>query len=65
KEELFMAVPKQKPSRSRTHSRKAKLYASYKINVVKCQKCGEPKLPHRVCLNCGYYGDKQILEIGE
>ncbi|MFY9356794.1 MAG: 50S ribosomal protein L32, partial [Defluviitoga tunisiensis] len=56
---------KQKPSRSRTHSRKAKLYASYKINVVKCQKCGEPKLPHRVCLNCGYYGDKQILEIGE
>ncbi|ABX32533.1 ribosomal protein L32 [Petrotoga mobilis SJ95] len=60
-----MATPKQKASRGQTHSRRAKFYSAYKINVVKCPKCGEPKLPHRVCLNCGYYGDKQILEIGE
>ena len=60
-----MAVPKQKLSRTRTHRRRARYYKAISVNVVKCPKCGAPKLPHRVCLNCGYYGDKQILEIGE
>lgn len=60
-----MATPKQKPSRARTHRRKAKFYSAIKVNVVKCPNCGEPKLPHRVCLNCGQYAGKQVLEIGE
>jgi large subunit ribosomal protein L32 len=60
-----MADPKQKPSRARTHRRKAKFYEAIKVNVSTCPNCGEPKLPHRVCLSCGYYGKKQILEIGE
>ncbi|MBM7559452.1 MULTISPECIES: 50S ribosomal protein L32 [Marinitoga] len=61
-----MAVPKQKTSRARTHRRRAaNLYKAIKVNVSKCPNCGEPKLPHRVCLNCGYYNGKQILEIGE
>ncbi|MFN7181422.1 MAG: 50S ribosomal protein L32 [Planctomycetota bacterium] len=21
----------------------------------KCLRCGQPKLPHRICHNCGYY----------
>jgi len=57
--------PKQKSSRMRTHYRRAKTYRADKVAVVNCKNCGEPKRPHRVCLHCGYYGDKQILEIGE
>lgn len=57
-----MAVPKQKPSRSRTKSRRAKIYRAYDINSTPCPKCSEPKLPHRVCLHCGHYKGRKILE---
>jgi large subunit ribosomal protein L32 len=30
-----------------------------------CPQCGEVKLPHRVCGNCGYYNGKQIVKVGE
>lgn len=60
-----MATPKQKPSRNRTNRRKAKFYSAIKVNTSTCSNCGEPKLPHRVCLSCGYYGNKQVLEVGE
>lgn len=35
--------------RNRTHK---KLEA---LNIVACDKCGESKLPHRVCPKCGTY----------
>ncbi len=60
-----MAVPKQKRSRSRTHLKRAKIYRAKKVAISTCANCGAPKEPHRVCLSCGYYGGKQILEIGE
>jgi len=62
---MNVAVPKQKSSRARTHMRRAKTYKAIKVPVTLCPRCGEPKLPHRVCLHCGYYGDKQILMISE
>lgn len=60
-----MAVPKQKRSRMRTHLKRVKIYRAISTSVTTCANCGEPKEPHRVCLHCGYYGGKQILEIGE
>ena len=60
-----MAEPKQKSSRSISHHRRAKNYRPIRVTVSVCPNCGEPKEPHRVCLHCGYYGGKQILEIGE
>ncbi|HEW91473.1 MAG TPA: 50S ribosomal protein L32 [Thermotogaceae bacterium] len=60
-----MAVPKQKPSRARTHMRRAKTYKAIKVPVSVCPNCGEPKLPHRVCLHCGYYNGKQVLVMEE
>ena len=33
-----------------------------RLTEVKCPKCGEYKLPHRVCKNCGTYGDKEVLK---
>jgi len=32
---------------------------------VPCPRCGAPRLPHRVCPECGYYGDRQVITIKE
>lgn len=29
--------------------------------LVKCSKCGELMVPHRVCKNCGSYTKKEII----
>ncbi len=58
--------PKQRLSKSRVRSRRANFYSSANIGAVTvCPKCGEPLLRHRVCLNCGYYAGKQIIEVEE
>ena len=28
-----------------------------------CPQCHQPKLPHRVCANCGYYAGRQAIEV--
>jgi large subunit ribosomal protein L32 len=61
-----MAVPKQKLTRARTHRRRAEnLYKAVETPMSKCPNCGEPRLPHRVCLHCGFYKGKQVLEFEE
>ena len=53
-----MAVPKRKVSQARRTS-VAPLCGSWKpLALVKCSQCGEYKLPHQVCGNCGYYKGK-------
>ncbi|PZN04135.1 MULTISPECIES: 50S ribosomal protein L32 [Thermaerobacter] len=49
-----MAVPKHKTSKSRRDKRRThwKLTAPA---LVECPQCHQPKRPHRVCPNCGYY----------
>ena len=56
-----MAVPKRKTSQARRDKRKAnwKLTAP---NLVKCSKCGELVMPHRVCKSCGTYKNKVVVE---
>ncbi|MGE5445028.1 MAG: 50S ribosomal protein L32 [Ignavibacteriales bacterium] len=49
-----MALPKRKPSKSKSRKRRT----HYKISppsLSMCPNCNEPKPPHRVCPNCGYY----------
>lgn len=56
-----MAVPKTRTSKARRNSRRAQ----WKLTVpglVECPQCHEKKLPHRVCLNCGFYKGKEILD---
>ncbi len=57
-----MPVPKRKTSRSKRDKRRThwKLKSQ---SLSECPQCHQPKLPHRVCPNCGYYGDEQVLEI--
>lgn len=28
-----------------------------------CPKCGKPVLPHTVCLNCGYYKEREVIDV--
>lgn len=59
-----MAVPKSKTSKSkrdkrRTHDRLRVL------NIVECPRCHSKKISHRVCENCGYYSENEIITFEE
>lgn len=28
-----------------------------------CSHCGQEILPHRLCANCGYYADRQVIDV--
>ena len=59
-----MALPKRKISKSRRDKRRT----HYKLSsptYTNCPQCQETKLPHGVCLNCGYYNGQKVLEIKE
>ena len=61
-----MAVPKRKVSHSRKMKRRSSVWKlEAPTNLVKCPQCGEYKRAHRLCGNCGYYGGKQIVNVGE
>jgi large subunit ribosomal protein L32 len=57
-----VAVPKRKKSRSRTRSRRAQWKAA-PLTLSKCDSCGETKVPHQACGNCGTYASRQVLEV--
>ena len=59
-----MAVPKRRTSKSVKRKRRT----HFKLNVpgmVVCPNCGEMKLSHRVCKECGQYGGKTVIEAKE
>jgi large subunit ribosomal protein L32 len=56
-----MAVPKQKQSSARRDKRRSQ----HKISAPTynaCPQCHAPRLPHRICPECGYYGKRQVVE---
>ncbi len=55
-----MAVPFRKVSKTRKRMRRAHNALTSKT-VTSCPKCGEMIKPHRVCKNCGYYKDEEII----
>lgn len=55
-----MAVPKRKMSKARRDRRRA----NWKLEApgyVACPQCHEPKMPHHVCTECGYYDGKEVI----
>ncbi|MCR9214926.1 MAG: 50S ribosomal protein L32 [Proteobacteria bacterium] len=59
-----MAVPKKKTTKSKRNMRRAHDSLAG-TQVQECPNCGEMKRPHHVCGECGYYGDREVLEASE
>ena len=57
-----MGVPKRKTSKMRLRTRKASLrWHAPELN--KCGQCGTRIPSHTACPSCGYYRDRQVLDI--
>lgn len=56
-----MANPKRRHSKSRRDKRRAH-WKACAPNLSVCPQCKEPKLPHQVCPNCGYYNGVEIIK---
>ena len=54
--------PKNKSSKARRDKRRANWKMSAP-NLVKCSKCGELMMPHRVCKACGSYNKREIVTV--
>ena len=56
-----MGNPKRRSSNSRTGKRRT----HWKLKTptsIECPQCGQHKLSHRVCGNCGYYNGREVVE---
>ncbi|MDH4322055.1 MAG: 50S ribosomal protein L32 [Desulfobulbaceae bacterium] len=59
-----MALPKRRHSHSRTRKRRSH-DALTAPSIAKCDKCGEPKMPHRLCAGCGTYKGRTVFNLEE
>ena len=57
-----MAVPKRKVSSARQNKRRSNVWKMEAPALVKCPKCGEYKVPNRVCKACGFYDGRDVLK---
>ena len=55
-----MAVPKDRTSRSKRDTRRSHDALAMPARAV-CPRCHEPKVPHRVCANCGTYRGREVI----
>ena len=56
--------PKNKSSKARRDKRRAN-WKMTAPTLVRCSKCGEFMMPHRVCKNCGSYNKKEVIATEE
>jgi large subunit ribosomal protein L32 len=57
-----MPTPKKKQAYGRSRKRAANWKAT-PPTYAECPQCHQPKLPHVVCANCGYYAGRQVIEV--
>ncbi|MBM3459684.1 MAG: 50S ribosomal protein L32 [Armatimonadetes bacterium] len=58
-----MPLPKRQHSHARTARRRAANFKLELPNVDTCPRCRAPKLPHHVCLSCGFYKNRMVLDV--
>ncbi|MBP0989867.1 MAG: 50S ribosomal protein L32 [Oscillospiraceae bacterium] len=58
-------APKRRISKARRDKRRASVWKLDTPAFSKCTQCGELKLPHRVCPNCGFYDGKEVVKVEE
>ena len=57
-----MAVPKKRTSKQRQRKRRTH-YKAQDPTVQTCEKCGDPRRPHRVCPSCGHYRGDNVVDV--
>ncbi len=57
-----MGVPKHRLTKSKCKQRRMHIYLKWP-HLIKCPKCGKMVLPHRVCLYCGYYKGREVIDV--
>ena len=58
-----MAVPKRKHSSARRDKRRSNVWKLSAPALARCPKCGDYKVSHRVCPACGYYKDREVIQV--
>ena len=59
-----MGLPKRRQSKARGRKRRTHWKLTNPARS-KCPHCSQPKLPHRICPHCGYYGTRSKVETAE
>jgi len=59
----MMGLPKKKSSKARTRRVRAANMKLELPSLAICSNCGTKKLPHRVCLKCGFYKGRVVLDV--
>jgi large subunit ribosomal protein L32 len=59
-----MAVPKKKKSKMKTRSHRAAAWTLDAPARSVCPRCGAAKTPHVVCGACGWYNNRQVIDVG-
>ncbi|MBN2063478.1 MAG: 50S ribosomal protein L32 [Sedimentisphaerales bacterium] len=57
-------IPTKKTSKTRTRTRRAH-QAIKPVNYTVCEKCGNAKLPHAMCAQCGYVNKSLSINTNE
>jgi len=57
-----MAVPKQRKTKSRRNQRRMHIHLD-KPSLASCPQCKEKKLMHTVCKACGYYKNREVVDV--
>jgi len=55
-----MAVPRNRTSNARKNSRRAH-HAKKQVNIGKCPNCGGTYVQHRLCMHCGHYAGRAVI----
>lgn len=57
-------LPKHRTSKARKGKRRSHHALTARATVL-CGHCNQVALPHRVCPNCGWYRDRQVVKTKE
>ena len=57
-----MAVPKKKTTRGKTNKRRVHIFLK-PVDLMICPQCNRLKKSHIVCLSCGFYKGKEVIDV--